>query len=106
MNIIKKTILFVIDCWRVVMDNRYNPLRHIKDPSIQFYFTMALFVMWSGYFSVIAWVWIGWESYSIVASIWIHLSVIIPIMITNLVFREAENNNARWVRHWRDNGKR
>ena len=106
MNIIKRLIWFVIDSWRVVMDNRYNPLRYIADPSIQAYFTMALFVMWSGYFSVIAWVWIGWESYSIVASIWIHLSVVIPIGITNLVFKEAEQNGSRWVRTWKDNGKR
>ena len=102
MEIIKKLIMFVIDCWRLVMDNRYNPLRHIKDPSIQFYFTLVLFIMWSCYFAAVAWIWIGWKSYSIVASIWIHLSVIIPIMITNIVFRDAEQNNAKWVKDWRN----
>ena len=50
-----KTIInWVLFCWRSVMDNRYNPLKHIKDPSIQFYFTMVLFIMWSAYFSIIA----------------------------------------------------
>ena len=96
-----KTIInWVLFCWRSVMDNRYNPLKHIKDPSIQFYFTMVLFIMWSAYFSIIAWLWIGWENYSIVASIWIHLSVVIPIAITNLVFKEAEQNNAKWYKDW------
>ena len=103
---IKRLIMFVLDCWRVVMDNRYNPLKYIPDPSIQFYFTLVLFIMWSAYFGIIAWLWIGWENYSIVASIWIHLSVVIPIAITNLVFREAEQNGSRWVRTWKDNGKR
>ena len=92
--------MFIINSWRLVMDNRYNPLRFIHDPSIQFYFTMVLFIMWSAYFGIIAWLWIGWENYSIVASIWIHLSIVIPIAITNLVFREAENNNAKWFRDW------
>ena len=51
MNIIRRLIWWVIDCWRIIMDNRYNPLRHIADPSIQSYFTLALFIMWSGYFA-------------------------------------------------------
>ena len=100
MNIIRRLIWWVIDCWRIIMDNRYNPLRHIADPSIQSYFTLALFIMWSGYFAIIAWTWIGWESYSIVWSIWLHMGVIIPIMITNVTFREAEKNGAKWHRDW------
>ena len=85
------------------MDNRYNPLRHIGDPSIQAYFTMSLFIMWSAYFGIVAWVWIGWENYSIVSSIWVHLAVIIPIMLTNLTFREAEENGAKWYKGWEKN---
>ena len=95
--------MFVIDCWRIIMDNRYNPLRHIGDPSIQAYFTMALFIMWSAYFGIVAWVWIGWENYSIVSSIWVHLAVIIPIILTNLTFREAEANGAKWYKGWEKN---
>ena len=53
-NLLLRPAFFVIDSWRVVMDNRYSPLRHIHDPSIQGYFTMALFIMWSGYFGVVA----------------------------------------------------
>ena len=100
MKIIKRLIMFVVFSWRSVMDNRYNPLRHIHDPSIQAYFTLALFIMWSSYFGIVAWTWMDWKSYSIVYSIWIHIGVIIPIMITNLVFREAEQNGAKWYKDW------
>ena len=100
MNIFKKLIWWIVDCWRVVMDARYNPLRHIGDPSIQSYFTLALFIVWSGYFAIIAWTYIGWESYSIVWSIWLHMGVVIPIMITNAVFMEAEKIGAKWHGDW------
>jgi hypothetical protein len=98
MKIMKKTLWFVVDCWRVIMDNRYNPLRHIKDPSIQGYFTMALFVMWSGYFGIVALHYMNWVGYSIVMSIIIHLAVLIPIMVTNAVFAQAEKDGANWVK--------
>ena len=98
MNILNKLLWFVVDCWRLVMDNRYNPLRHIKDPSIQGYFTMALFVMWSCYFGVVALHWMNWIGYSIVWSIIIHMAVIIPIMMTNAVFKQAEKDGANWVK--------
>ena len=92
----KKLLFWIIDCWRVVMDLRYNPLRHIKDPSIQMYFYLALFIMWSGYFSVVAWTWLSWDNYSVVASIAIHLAVLIPLFITNAIFAEAEKNGSKW----------
>ena len=100
-KIMKKLIFWVVDCWRVVMDNRYNPLRHIKDPSIQGYFTMALFIMWSGYFGVVATYYMGWLNYSVVTSIWVHLAVIIPILVTNGVFRDAEKHGATWYTEFR-----
>ena len=96
----KTFINWIIYSWRSVMDNRYNPLRHILDPSIQAYFTLALFIMWSSYFAIVAWTYIGWESYSIVWSIWIHMGVVIPIMITNQVFRDAERDGAKWYKDW------
>lgn len=88
---IMKVVLWVCMCWQSVMDNRYNPLRHIKDPSIQSYFTLALFVMWSGYFGIVAIVWLDWTNYNIVTSIIIHIAVIVPIMVTNAVFKQAED---------------
>ena len=95
MDILKRLVFFVIDCWRVVMDNRYNPLRHIHDPSIQSYFTLALFIMWSCYFGIVAIVWLDWQNYDIVTSIIIHIAVLVPIMITNYVFKEAKDGNIK-----------
>ena len=37
----RRLFFFVLDCWRLVMDNRFNPLRHIPDPSLQMYFTLV-----------------------------------------------------------------
>ena len=83
------------------MDNRYNPLRHIKDPSIQAYFTIVLFIMWSCYFGIVAAYYMNWLGYSIVTSIWVHMAVVIPIVITNQVFRDAENNGEAWYQSFR-----
>ena len=49
-------------------DNRYNPLKYIPDPSLQIYFTLVLFVMWSVYFGFVASYYMGWLGYSIAAS--------------------------------------
>ena len=100
MKIIKDILFFIVDSWRLIMDNRYNPLKYIADPSIQAYFTMALFVMWSAYFGVVAAYYMEWLGYSIVTSIWVHLAVVIPIMITNAVFREAEKSGSVWVKDY------
>ena len=102
----KKLLFFIIDCWRLVMDMRYNPLRHIADPSIQMYTYLALFVMWSGYFAVVAWTWIGWETYSVVWSITVHLAVLAPLFVTTQIFKDAEKNGAKWYVDHRNEQKR
>tara|TARA_B100001057_G_scaffold105067_1_gene102540 strand:+ start:4249 stop:4650 length:402 start_codon:yes stop_codon:yes gene_type:complete len=98
----RRLILWAIDCWRVVMDNRYNPLRFIPDPSVQFYFTMVLFILWSVYFGFLATLYMGWFGYDILLSIIIHLCVLIPIGVTNAVFIDAERNGSRWHQNWRN----
>jgi len=32
-NIPRRSIMFIVDSWRVVMDVKYNPLKHIPDPA-------------------------------------------------------------------------
>jgi len=97
----KRFLFWVVDCWNLVMDMRYNPLRHIADPSIQMYTYMALFVMWSGYFGVVAWSYLEWTNYSIVNSIIIHLAVLGPLFVTKTIFDEAEKNGAKWYKSFR-----
>jgi hypothetical protein len=85
------------------MDARFNPLRHIPDPSLQTYFTIVLFSMWSAFFALIAAYWGGWlGNYSIVWSIGIHAAIIIPISFTNAVFIDAERSGAQWVQQWQE----
>lgn len=50
----RSALMFISDSWDNVMDARYNPLRFIRDPSLQAYFTLVLFLMWSVYFGVVA----------------------------------------------------
>mgnify|MGYP005743003209 FL=1 len=99
-NIFQKLIVWIIDCWRLVMDNRYNPLRYIADPSIQAYFTLVLFIMWSAYFGIVATVYMGFN-YDIVTSIIIHMAFVVPLMYTNLVFKQAEKNGRNWISQYR-----
>ena len=98
----RKLILWVVDCWRLVMDNRFNPLRYIPDPSLQFYFTLVLFTMWSVYFGFLASFYMGWLGYDIVLSIIIHFMVLIPLGFTNAIFLDAERNGSQWVKTWRE----
>lgn len=101
MKHLKRAIIFVVDSWRLVMDVRYNPLRYVKDPSLQMYFTLALFTMWSAYFGFVASDYLGWVDYSTLTSIIIHLAVVIPIAFTNAVFTDAERDGSKWLREWR-----
>ena len=98
----KKAIVWIVDSWRNVMDVRFNPLRHIPDPSLQLYFTLVLFTMWSVYFGLVASYWLGWANYDIVVSIIIHLAVLIPIGFTNAVFIDAERDGSKWLKEWRN----
>ena len=102
----KKFTFWVIDCWNIVMDNRYNPLKYIPDPSLQAYFTLVLFTMWSAFFGFIAIYYMGWLGYDIVTSIIVHVSVLIPLIYTNLTFEEARRSGASWYIKERERQRR
>ena len=104
-NIFQKLLVWVIDCWRLVMDNRFNPLKYIPDPSLQAYFTLVLFVMWSAYFGLVATVYMGFN-YDTITSIIIHMAVIIPLIFTNLIFKDAEKNGKNWISNYRTDQER
>ena len=93
-----KLLVWVVDCWRLVMDNRYNPLRYIADPSLQLYFTLVLFTMWSVYFVFVAAYYMGWLGYDIVTSIIVHIAVVLPVGFTNAIFIDAERDGAKWLK--------
>ena len=86
--------------WRVVMNVKYNPLKYVPCPVLQSYFMLVLFVIWSVFFGFIATVYLGLVNYSTVASILIHLSVLVPLVITNAVFIDAERDGHKWLIEW------
>jgi len=100
-SLYRRVILFVVDNWRLVMDAKYNPLRFIPDPSLQTYFMLVLFTMWSVYFGFVASFYMGWLGYSTVTSIIVHAGVLLPIAFTNAVFLDAERDGSRWLKDWR-----
>ena len=104
-NIFRRFVMFVVDSWRAVMDVRFNPLKHI-DPSLQTYFMLVLFTIWSISFGLIAIFWLGYIGYSIPTSILVHAAIIIPIAFTNAVFVDAERDGKNWIKEWREEQSR
>ena len=102
MRTIRKFIMWVVDCWRLVMDNRYNPLKYIPDPSLQMYFTLVLFTMWSFYFGFVATYYMGWLGYDTITTLIVHFMVIVPVAFTNAVFIDAERDGANWLKSWKE----
>jgi hypothetical protein len=105
-NIFRRSVMFIVDSWRVVMDVRYNPLKYIPDPSLQTYFMLVLFTIWSITFGLIAIFWLGFIKYSILTSILVHAAIVIPIAFTNAIFIDAERDGENWLKEWRDEQSR
>ena len=82
------------------MNVKYNPLRHVPDPSIQTYFMVVLFSVWSIAFGLIAIFWLGFIGYNILTSILVHLAILVPIAFTNAVFIDAERDGENWLKEW------
>ena len=101
-SVFRRTVMFVVDKWRIIMNVKYNPLRHVPDPSIQTYFMVVLFTVWSITFGLIAIFWLGFIGYNILTSILVHLAILIPIAFTNAVFIDAERDGENWLKEWRE----
>ena len=105
-SLFRRTVMFVVDSWRVVMDTRYNPLRFIPDPSLQTYFMLVLFTIWSVTFGFIATYYIGWYGYDTVTSIIVHAAILIPLAFTNAIFVDAERDGEKWLKEWKEEQSR
>ena len=101
-TLFRRFAMFMVYVWRRVMDVRFNPLKYIPDARLQAYFMIVLFTIWSVSFGFIASYHLGWIGYSTVTSLAVHLSVIIPMMITNAVFVDAERTGAQWLEEWKE----
>ena len=105
-SLFRRTVMKLVSGWRRVMDVRYNPLRHIPDPSLQTYFMLVLFTIWSVFFGFLAANYLGLFNYNTVASIAIHVAVILPLAFTNAVFVDAERDGATWLKEWKEEQSR
>ena len=101
-NLFRRSVMLVVHLWRRIMDVKVNPLRHIPDQSLQAYFMVVLFVIWSVTFGFIATYYFGWLGYSTVTSVVVHLTILIPMMITNAVFIDAERTGEQWLEEWKE----
>jgi len=105
-TLFRRSVMLVVYLWRRIMDVRFNPLKYIPDARLQAYFMLVLFTIWSVSFGFIASYHLGWLGYSTVTSLVVHLSVLIPMMITNAVFVDAERTGAQWLEEWKEEKSR
>ena len=105
-SLFRRVVMGLVNAWRRVMDVRYNPLKYIADPSLQTYFMLVLFTVWSVFFGVLAANYLGWFGYNTVASIIIHICVLLPIAFTNAIFVDAERDGANWLKEWKEEQNR
>jgi len=105
-SLFRRTIMGLVNGWRRVMDVKYNPLKYIPDPSLQTYFMLVLFTVWSVWFGFIAANYLGWFGYNTVASIIIHVAILLPLAFTNAIFVDAERDGAKWLKEWKEEHNR
>jgi hypothetical protein len=100
-SLFRRTVFSLVSAWRRVMDVKYNPLKYIPDPSLQTYFMLVLFTVWSVFFGFIATFYLGLLGYNTVISIIVHASVLIPLAFTNAIFIDAERDGHKWLKEWK-----
>ena len=105
-SLFRRSVLKIVSGWRRVMDVRYNPLKYIPDPSLQTYFMLVLFTVWSAFFGFLAANYLGWFGYNTIASIIIHIGVILPLAFTHAIFVDAERDGANWLKEWKEEQSR
>ena len=105
-SLFRRSVMGLVNGWRRVMDVRYNPLKYIPDPSLQTYFMLVLFTIWSVFFGFLAANYLGWFGYSTVASIIIHVAILVPMALTNAIFVDAERDGHKWLKEWQEEQSR
>jgi hypothetical protein len=96
----------LVNAWRRVMDVKYNPLKYIPDPSLQTYFMLVLFTVWSVFFGFLAANYLGFFNYNTLISIIIHIAILLPLAFTNAIFVDAERDGHKWLKEWTEERNR
>ena len=105
-SLFRRSVMKIVSGWRRVMDVRFNPLKHIPDPSLQTYFMLVLFVIWSVFFGSLAANYLGFFNYNTIVSIVIHVAIILPLAFTNAIFVDAERDGEQWLKEWKEEQSR
>ena len=105
-SLFRRTVMGTVYGWRRVMDVRYNPLKYIPDPSLQTYFMLVLFTIWSVWFGFLASDYLGWVNYNTVGSIIVHAAILVPLAMTNAIFIDAERDGHNWLKEWQEEQSR
>jgi hypothetical protein len=105
-SLFRTSTMKIVSGWRRVMDVKYNPLKFVPDPSLQTYFMLVLFTMWSVFFGFLAANYLGFFSYNTIASIAIHIGIILPLAFTNAIFVDAERDGEKWLEEWKEEQSR
>ena len=105
-SVLRRIVMSLVNGYRRVMDVRYNPLKHIPDPSLQAYFMLVLFTVWSVFFGFLAANYLGFFNYNTVLSIIIHISILAPLAFTNAIFMDAEKDGHKWLEEWKEEQSR
>ena len=105
-NAFRRIVMSLVSGYRRVMDVKYNPLKHIPDPSLQAYFMLVLFTIWSVFFGFLAANYLGFFNYNTVASIIVHVSILAPLAFTNAIFIAAERDGTGWLKEWKEEQSR
>ena len=105
-SLFRRSVMFTVYAWRRVMSVKYNPLKYIPDPSLQTYFMLVLFTVWSVFFGFLAANYLGFFNYNTVISIFIHVAVILPLAFTNAIFIDAERYGEQWLKEWKEEQSR
>lgn len=105
-SLFRRITMGLVSGWRRVMDVKYNPLKYIPDPSLQTYFMLVLFTIWSVWFGFLAANYLGWFGYNTVASIIVHFAILVPLAMTNAIFVDAERDGHKWLKEWKEEQSR
>ena len=105
-SLFRRTVMNTVWVWRRVMSLKYNPLGKIPDPSLQTYFMLVLFTVWSVWFGFLASDYLGWVNYNTVGSIIVHAAILVPLAMTNAIFIDAERDGHKWLKEWKEEQNR
>ena len=105
-SLFRRTVMKLVSSYRRVMDVRYNPLKYVPDESLQTYFMLVLFTVWSIFFGILAANYLGFFNYNTVVSVIIHIAILLPLAFTNAIFVDAERDGAQWLKEWKEEQSR